>query len=108
MTLEIVAMMAALLMMVLVVAAKIMTAQLIGRMKNQISQVDQLKREVMGRYKAAGSKTKIADRNKQQLEVKKRKMQKKLNGLKTEMKELNQESEKRRAKTNRAVNREAE
>ena len=72
MTLEIIAMMAALLMMVLVVAVKIMGGQLIGRMKHQISQVDQLKREVLGRYKAASAKTKVSERNKHQLEAKKR------------------------------------
>ena len=105
MTLEIISMMAALLMMALVVAAKIMAGQLIGRMKHQISQVDQLKREVLGRYKVAGAKTKVAESNKQQLDAKKKKLQRKLKGLKAEMKELSQESEKRRAKTNRTVER---
>ena len=105
MTLEIIAMMAALLMMALVVAVKIMGGQLIGRMKHQISQVDQVKREVLGRYKAASAKSKVSERNKHQLEVKKKKLQKKLNRLNEEMKELKQESDRRRAKTDRTVDR---
>ncbi len=108
MTLEIIAMMAALLMMALVVAAKIMGGQLIGRMKHQISQVDQLKREVLGRYKVAGAKTKVAESNKQQLEAKKKKLQKKIKRLQTEMKGLDEESEKRKARTNRTVERDDE
>ena len=94
--LEAPAMMAALVMIAGVVAAKVMITGLIGKMNRQISQVAQGKSEALGRLKAAQSQKAVSVKNKTTLEKKKTKLTKKLSRLKKEMGEIKGEEDARR------------
>ncbi len=94
--LEIPAMIAALVLSFGVIGAKVMITGLIGQMNRQISQVESVKSEAMGRLKAAESQKAVADKNKTALEKKKAKINKKLSRLKSEMAEARGEEDARR------------
>ena len=65
-------MVAALLMILIVVVAKIVTSRLLGFMEGQIANVKRDKREILKHVKVAESQRKVAEKNKQSLERKKR------------------------------------
>lgn len=98
-TFEAVAMVAALGLMFAAVGAKIMMAQLITRMKTQISQVAQVQQGAMGRLKMVQSQKKIGEKNKAVLTTKKGKLAKKLTRLKKEIGEMEEEQQARRQRT---------
>ena len=81
---EIPAMIVALVMLFLAVGAKVITTQVIDRMSNQISFVEQDKREALGRLNAAQNQKSVAEQNLRLLKTKKKKMSRKLTRLKRE------------------------
>ena len=85
----------ALLLMGGVVFAKLLTSQLIGRMKRQIATVEQEKQKITGQLKVAQSQKNIAAKNKVSLEKKKVKLQKRLTRMKRELGELKDEHDHR-------------
>lgn len=96
---EIIAMVLALVLMFLVVGAKVMTAQLLGRMKAQIAQVAQLRQETAGRLKSAQGQKGIVEQNRAALTTKKNKLAKKVSVLKTELKQVEDEGQARQRRT---------
>ena len=82
------AMIAALVLSLSVVVAKVMITGLIGHMNRQISQVAQIKADALNRLKAAQGQKAVAAKNKLTLEKKNAKLAKKLSGLKGEMAEI--------------------
>ena len=95
---EIPAMIAALILMFGAVGAKIVTTQLIGRMNNQISHVEQAKRESLGHLKGAQNQKSAAEQNMNMLATQKGKITKKLNRLKKEEAQFKEEDQQRRQK----------
>jgi hypothetical protein len=93
---EVPAMIVALLLMLAAVAAKVASAQLIARMKNQINHVAHLKAEALGQLKMAQSQKAVAEQNKNMLITKKTKLNKRLIGLKKEMEEFTEADEARK------------
>ncbi len=93
------AMIAALLLMLGSVIAKVATAQLITRMKHQISHVANIKQEAMSRLKMVQSQKAVAEQNKVSLTTKKTKIGKRLGRLKKEMSTLKQDNEARAQRT---------
>ena len=98
-TFEMVAMVAALVLMFGAVGAKVATTQLLSRMNHQISHIAQAKQEVLGRLKAAQSQKSIIERNQQQIATKKSKVEKKMLRLKKELTELKGSDELRKQRT---------
>lgn len=95
-TFEVFAMSAALGLMFAAVGVKVFTAQLISRMKAQISQVTTGKQEALSRLKGAQGKKAVNEQNKLVLETKKKTLVKKLTRLKKEMGELEGEAKARK------------
>ena len=93
------AMLAATVLSVGVVIAKVMVTQLIGRMNRQIGQVSQLKADALGRLKAAQGQNQIIAKNQALLDKKKTKIGKKLGRLKKEMSEMKGEEDTRRKRS---------
>jgi hypothetical protein len=96
---EVPAMVAALLLMFAAVGAKVLTAQMISRMKQQISHVAHIKQEALGRLKMVQSQKAVADQNKGSLTSKKTKVGKRLNRLKKEASTMQQDDEARKQRT---------
>ena len=96
---EIPAMIAALILMFASVGIKVGTAQLISRMKHQISHVASIKQEALGRLKMVQSQKAVAAQNKTVLTTKKTKLSKRLNRIKKEMGEIKQDSDARKQRT---------
>ena len=90
------AMMAALVFAFAVVGTKVMIMQIMARMNRQISQVAQIKSEALGRLKAAQSQKNLVAKNQVILEKKKKKIVKKIDGLKKEMTDFKEEEKARR------------
>jgi len=96
---ELPAMVVALFLMVATVVAKVFTAQMISRMKHQISHVATIKQEALVRLKMAQSQKAVALQNKGSLTNKKTKLTKRLNRLKKEMDEIEQDQEARKKRS---------
>ena len=96
---ELPAMFVALFLMVGSVVAKVFTAQMISRMKSQISHVATIKQEALGRLKMAQSQKAVAVQNKGSLISKKTKLTKRLNRLKREMGEIEQDQDARKQRS---------
>jgi len=90
---EIPALIAALLFMFASIGAKVGTAQLIGRMKHQISQVASIKQEALGRLRIAQSQKGVAVQNKGLLTTKKVKIEKRLNRMNKDMGDIEQDDD---------------
>lgn len=93
---EIPAMISALLFMFASIGTKVGTAQLIGRMKHQISHVASIKQEALGRLKIAQSQKDVAAQNKSLLTTKKVKLEKRLNRMNKDMVDIKQEDDARK------------
>ena len=96
---ELPAMVVALFLMVGSVVAKVFTAQMISRMKHQISHVATIKQEALARLKMAQSQKAVAVQNKGSLINKKTKLTKRLNRLKREMGEIEQDKDARKQRS---------
>tara|TARA_B100000686_G_scaffold311102_1_gene354436 strand:- start:36 stop:356 length:321 start_codon:yes stop_codon:yes gene_type:complete len=96
---ELPAMFVALFLMVGSVVAKVFAAQMISRMKSQISHVATIKQEALGRLKMAQSQKAVAVQNKTSQTSKKTKLTKRLNRLKKEMDEIEQDADAREQKS---------
>ena len=96
---EIPALIAALLFMFASIGAKVGTAQLIGRMKHQISQVASIKQEALGRLRIAQSQKGVAVQNKSLLTTKKVKLEKRLNRMNKDMVDIKQEDDARKQRS---------
>ena len=92
-------MIVALLLMLASVVAKVFTAQLISRMKHQISHVTSIKQEAIGRLKMVQSHRAVAVQNKGVLTTKRTKRHKRLSRLKKEMGEIAQDQDARKQRT---------
>jgi hypothetical protein len=90
---------AALLLMFASVGAKVFMAQMISRMKHQISHVAHIKQEALGRLKMVQSQKAVADQNKGVLTTKRTKIAKRLSRLKKEASTLQQDDEARKQRT---------
>ena len=95
-SIEIPAMMVALLLMFGSIGAKVVTAQLITRMQRQIGQVASVKQEVLNRLKVAQNQKAVADHNKGALTNKKARLIKRFKRFKREMSEIEQEADARK------------
>ena len=93
------AMIVALLLMLASVVAKVFTAQLISRMKHQISHATSIKQEALGRLKRIQSQKAIAVNNKGMLTTKRTKLRKRFSRLKKEMGEIAQDKDARKQRT---------
>ena len=93
---EIPAMISALLLMFASIGTKVGTAQLIGRMKHQISHVASIKQEALGRLKIAQSQKGVAAQNKSLLTTKKVKVEKRLDRMNKDMVDIKQEDDARK------------
>jgi len=96
---ESIAMVLALVFVFAVVAAKVMTTQLIGHMSRQISQVASVKQEALNRLKAAQSQKMVVEKSKAVFDKKKTKVVKAIGRLKKEMQEFKEEEEARRQRS---------
>ena len=96
---EIPALIAALLFMFASIGAKVGTAQLIGRMKHQISHVASIKQEALGRLKIAQSQKGVAAQNKSLLTTKKVKLEKRLNRMNKDMGDIKQDDDARKQRS---------
>ena len=96
---ELPAMVVALFMMIGSVVAKVFTAQMISRMKHQIGHVVTIKQEALARLKMAQSQKAVAVQNKGSLINKKTKLTKRLNRLKREMGEIEQDKDARKQRS---------
>ena len=95
-TVEAFAMMVALLLMLGSIGVKVVTAQLITRMRQQIGQVASVKQEVLNRLKVVQSQKAVADQNKGALINKKTKLVKRFKRLKRELSEIEEEVDARK------------
>ena len=93
------AMVVALFMMVGSVVAKVFTAQMLSRMKHQIGHVATIKQEALARLKMAQSQKAVAVQNKVSLTNKKTKLSKRLDRLKKEIGEIEQDQEARKKRS---------
>jgi uncharacterized protein HemX len=98
-SIEMPAMMAALVLMFGAVGAKVGTTQLLARMNSQISHVEQDKQEVLGRLKGAQNQKAVAEQNLRVLETKKTKLSKKLARLRQEQDQYAEEETSRKQRT---------
>ena len=96
---EVPAMVVALFMMVGSVVAKVFTAQMLSRMKHQIGHVATIKQEALARLKMAQSQKAVAVQNKVSLTNKKTKLSKRLDRLKKEIGEIEQDQEARKKRS---------
>ena len=92
-------MVVALFLMVGSVVAKVFTAQMISRMKHQIGHVATIKQEALARLKMAQSQKAVAVQNKVSLTNKKTKLSKRLDRLKKEIGEIEQDQEARKKRS---------
>jgi len=88
-----------LVMIILVVVAKIMTAQRINLMKVQIAQVVHIRQEAYGRLKSAQSQKGVADQGQRMLVDKRNRLVKKIAKLKAEIDALEKDESARKART---------
>tara|TARA_B100000029_G_scaffold456609_1_gene484730 strand:+ start:340 stop:660 length:321 start_codon:yes stop_codon:yes gene_type:complete len=95
-SIEFFAMMVALLLMFGSIGAKIVTAQLITRMQQQIGQVASVKQEVLNRLKVAQSQKAVADQNKAYLIKKKARLIKRFKRFKRDLSKVEQEEDARK------------
>ena len=95
-SIEFFAMMVALLLMFGSIGAKIVTAQLITRMQQQIGQVASVKQEVLNRFKVAQSQKAVADQNKAYLIKKKARLIKRFKRFKRDLSKVEQEEDARK------------
>ena len=96
---EMPAMMVSLVMLFGAVGAKVITTQLIDRMNDQISHVEQDKREALGRLRGAQNQKSVAEQNLRLLETKKKKVNRKLTRLKREETRYVEEENSRKQRT---------
>ena len=96
---ELPAMVVALLLMFGSVVAKVFTAQMISRMKHQMGHVATIKQEALARFKMAQSQKAVAVQNKGSLINKRTKLTKRLNRLKREMGEIEQDQDARKQRS---------
>ncbi len=89
-----------LVLMFAAVGAKVVTGQMLARMKHQITHVAHIKQEALNRLKVAQSQHAIYDQNKMVLNAKKMKVLKRLNRLKSEMSTIAQDDEARKQRSN--------
>lgn len=92
---EAIALTATLILMGAVLFAKIMTSQLVVRMKRQIATVDSEKQKILGQLKMIQSQKAVAERNRIGLDKKKQRVQKKVNRIRREMKDMKEDDEHR-------------
>lgn len=81
------------------VGIKVITAQMISRMRHQITHVTHMKQESLKRLKVAQSQHAVFGQNKVVLDAKKMKMLKRLKRLNSEMATINREEETRKKRT---------
>lgn len=94
--LEIFAMIVTLVMVALVVVVKVITAQLVNRMKVQIAQVGHIRQDALNRLKSAQSQKGVVDQNQRVLNDKKAKLAKRISRIKQEIAEMEKEEENRK------------
>ena len=87
---------AALIMVLMVMAAKLLLTQRLASINRQISQLSQVKQNALNRLKQAQSQKAIAQKNKRGLELKKGKLEKKISHLKQELSKGRKEEDVRR------------
>ena len=92
---EIVGTIGALVMIVAVVFAKVVTHATLERMKRRIANVDSERSKILNELKVSQSKKKIGAANQKKLELKKTKLQGKISRLKSELQEHKGESDAR-------------
>ena len=88
-----------LVMIILVVIAKIFTAQRINLMKVQIAQVVHIRQEAYNRLKSAQSQKGVADQGQRMLIEKRNKLVKKIAKLKEEINNMEKEEAARKQRT---------
>jgi len=93
---EFAAMIVVLLLMFGTIGAKIGTTQLIARMQKQIAEVGGVKQQVLNRLKVAQSQKDLAVKNKEMLEAKHAKLEKRLKRMKKDISSLEYESDERK------------
>lgn len=93
---EIVSMIVALVLMFGSIGAKVITSQLLERMRRQISQVESVKQESMNRLKVVQRQKEITEANKTNLAGKKARLTKRFKRVKKEMSEIEQEEDARK------------
>jgi hypothetical protein len=98
-TFELVAMSAAMVLMFAAVGVKVAAAQLIDHMKMRIGKVALVRQEALGRLKGAQTQKLVDDQNRAALLSKKSKIVKKMNRLKSEMGQMEEEADARRQRT---------
>lgn len=96
---ELPTMIAALALMFAAIGVKVVTAQMIARMRNQITHVGHIKQEVLNRLKIAQSQNAVTGQNKLTLMAKRAKILKRLNRLNGEMATLEQDDEARKQRS---------
>lgn len=99
MNIDTISMITALVIMFVAVAAKMLTGQLINKMKSQIALVDQERKQSLGRLKIAQAQKKVGGKNKATLEGKKKALKKQIKELKAELKGYQKEGKRRRMKS---------
>ena len=93
------AMIAALVMLFGAVGAKVITTQLIDRTNNQISRVEQDKKEALSLLRGAQNQKSVAEQNLRMLETKRKKVGRKLTRLRREEKHYVDEENSRKQRT---------
>ena len=96
---------AALIMIVVVIASKVVSTRMAASLKDQISQISQLKQDSLNRLKQAQSQRAVVVKNKGLLERKKSSLEKKLSRLKQEQAEAKEEEDARRQRLRATVSR---
>ncbi len=88
-----------LVMIILVVVAKVFTAQRINLMKVQIAQVAHIRQDAVNRLKSAQSQKGVADQGQRMLVDKRNKLVKRIAKLKEEIDNMEKEEASRKART---------
>ena len=104
-TLDTIAGTAALIMIVVVIASKVVSTRMAARLKDQISQISRLKQNSLNRLKQAQSQRTVVVKNKGLLERKKSSLEKELSRLKQEQAEAKEEEDARRQRLRATVSR---
>jgi len=95
-TFEVTSMVVAVGLMFAAVATKVITAQLLAHMRQQINLVAQMKAAALTRLQKVQNRKQVAEKNKTVLETRKAQLVKKMNRLRKELEDMKQEDMARR------------
>lgn len=95
-SLDIMAMVAALMLMFAAVIAKVLTAQFLGNTRRKIARISHDRQQVLNRLKMAQNQRQVVEHNKASLQTKRNKLLKRMNHLKRELGAMANEEEARR------------